>query len=93
MKSSFPGKGGLYNKAGKDQDLGFPQLAAGHCSVVITVANGLQHTVKCPLVHSVAVKKSPNKATSPEGSDSQALLRARRREEPLQASQFERVNL
>lgn len=70
-ESSFPGKGGLHNKAGKDQGTGFPQLTAGHCSVVITAANGLQHTDKCPLVHLVVVKKSPDKATSLEGSDSQ----------------------
>jgi len=70
-ESSFPGRGGLHNKAGEDQGTGFPRLAAGHCSVVITVANGLQHTDKCPLVHSVGVKKSPNKARSPERRDSQ----------------------
>lgn len=59
--------------------MGFPRLAAGHCSVVIIAANGLQHTDKCPLVNLVVVKKSPNKARSPEGSDSQGF--AQRQEE------------
>ena len=75
-ESSFPGKGGLHNKAGKDQGTGFPRLAAGRFSVVITAANGLQHTDKCPLVHSVSVKKSPHKAMSPEGSDSQGFAQS-----------------
>lgn len=80
-ESSFPGKGGLHNKAGKDQGTGFPRLAAGHCSVVITEANGLQHTDKCPLVHLVAVKKSPDKVMSPEGSDSQGFAHKASQEE------------
>lgn len=45
----LPRQKGLHNKAGKDQGMGFPGLAAGHCSVVITGANGLQHTDKCVL--------------------------------------------
>lgn len=27
-ESSFPGKGGLHNKAGKDQGMGFPPLGS-----------------------------------------------------------------
>lgn len=38
--------------------------------MVIIVANGLQHTNKCPSVHLVAIKEPPDKVKSPEGSDS-----------------------
>lgn len=74
-EGSLPCKRGKHNKAAKDQGRGFLWLTAGCCAVVIIVANGLQHTNKCPSVLLVARKEPPDKVRNPEGSDSHGFAR------------------
>lgn len=90
-EGSLPCKRGKHNKAAKDQGRGFLWLTAGCCAVVIIVANGLQHTNKCPSVLLVARKEPPDKVTQREVTH-MALLGGRMREEAFQAPRFDGVN-